>query len=57
MKAKIIMVGRVINGNPVNWSFDSYTNIPALNASGFGILYYGYTVKELEEIAGAQSNV
>jgi len=56
MKAKIIMVGRVINGSPVNWSFDSYTNIPALNASGLGTLYYGYTLKELEEIASAAGN-
>lgn len=50
MKAAIIRIGRIENGSPVNWSFDSYTNIPALSASGRGILYYGYTVSELEEI-------
>ena len=51
MKANIVKVGKVVNRNPVNWSFDSYTNIPALSASGDGILYYGYTVEELESIA------
>jgi len=50
MKAKIIQIGKVVNGNPVNWSFDSYTSIPALSVAGDGILYYGYTAKELEEI-------
>lgn len=56
MKAKIIKVGRVENGNPVDWSFDSYTNIPALDVSGEGILYYGYTIKELEEFEMAHLN-
>ena len=55
MKASIIQVGKVEDGNPVDWSFDSYTNIPALDISGMGILYYGYTAKELEEIAKAQA--
>ncbi len=50
MKANIIQVGRVVEGNLVNWSFDSYTNIPALSISGKGILYYGYTIEELENI-------
>jgi len=51
MRAAIIHVGRIENGSPVDWSFDSYTNIPALSVSGLGILYYGYTVNELEDIA------
>jgi hypothetical protein len=51
MKANIVQIGRVVNRNPVNWSFDSYTNIPALSISGKGILYYGYTIEELESIA------
>jgi|GEM_PF-5709145 len=51
MKANIVQVGRVVNRNLVNWSFDSFTNIPALRASGKGILYYGYTIEELELIA------
>ena len=51
MKARIILIGRVENGNLVDWSFDSFTAIPALSASGKGILYYGYTISELEEIA------
>ena len=51
MKVKIIRIGKVDNGNPVNWSFDSYTNIPALSVSGEGILYYGYTAIELELIS------
>ena len=50
MRAAIIHVGRIENGSPVDWSFDSYTNIPALSVSGRGILYYGYTVSELETI-------
>ncbi|MEO6000402.1 MAG: hypothetical protein ABIN89_26420 [Chitinophagaceae bacterium] len=50
MKTKIIQIGRIENGSPVNWSFDSYTSIPALSVSGEGILYYGYTARELEEI-------
>ena len=50
MKAKIIQIGTMENGNPVNWSFDSYTNIPALSVAGDGISYYGYSAKELEEI-------
>ena len=50
MKAKIILIGKIENGNPVNWSFDSYTSIPALSVAGNGILYYGHTAKELEEI-------
>ena len=50
MKTKIIQIGRMENGNPVNWSFDSYTSMPALSVSGEGILYYGYTARELEEI-------
>ena len=54
MKAKIIQVGKVVDRNPVNWSFESYSSIPALSISGKGILYYGYTVEELELIA--QSN-
>ena len=54
MKAKIIQIGKVINRNPVNWSFESYTLIPALSISGKGILYYGYTVEELELIAQAK---
>ena len=56
MKAKIILIGRVENGNPVDWSFDSFTTIPALTASGAGILYYGYTVEELENIWKMSSN-
>ena len=56
MKANIIQIGRVENRNPVNWSFDSYTKIPALDVSGKGILYYGYTVEELEEIAQRHAN-
>jgi hypothetical protein len=56
MKAKIILIGRVENGNPVDWSFDSFTTIPALTASGAGILYYGYTVEELEQIWKMSSN-
>ena len=51
MRAAIIHVGRIEEGSPVDWSFDSYTDIPALSVSGLGILYYGYTVHELEEIA------
>ena len=54
MKAKIIQIGKIINRNPVNWSFESYTLIPALSISGKGILYYGYTVEELELIAQAK---
>ena len=54
MKANIIQIGKVVDGNPMDWSFDSYTNIPALNPSGKGILYYGYTAKELEDIAQTQ---
>lgn len=50
MKAAIVRIGSIENGIPVNWSFDSYTDIPALSVSGHGILYYGYTVGELEEI-------
>lgn len=50
MRAAIIQIGRIEDGSPINWSFDSYTNIPALSVSGRGILYYGYTVSELEEI-------
>lgn len=50
MKANIIQIGRIVEGNPVNWSFDSYTKIPALSISGKGILYYGYTIEELENI-------
>ncbi len=50
MKAKIIKIGEIENGNPVGWSFDSYTNVPALQMSGRGTLYHGYSVKELEEI-------
>lgn len=45
-----------MNGDPVDWSFDSYTSIPALNVSGEGILYYGYTVEELAKIANADMN-
>jgi hypothetical protein len=51
MRANIVQIGRVVNRNPVNWSFDSYTNIPALSISGKGILYYGYTIEELESIS------
>lgn len=51
MKANILQIGTVENSNPVNWSFDSYTNIPALSISGKGILYYGYTIEELEIIS------
>ncbi|MEJ7770070.1 MAG: hypothetical protein WKF89_19790 [Chitinophagaceae bacterium] len=51
MKAAIIKIGRVVDGNPVGWSFDSYTSIPALSISGQGILYYGYTVQELGRIS------
>ncbi len=54
MKANIVQVGRIVNRNPVNWSFDSYTSIPALSISGKGILYYGYTVEELEAIANGK---
>lgn len=50
MKANIIQKGRIEDGNPVGWSFDSYTNIPALAVSPKGILYFGYTVEELEEV-------
>lgn len=56
MKAKIIRIGKIVNGDPVDWSFDSYTSIPALHASGEGILYYGYTVEELDDIARAEMN-
>jgi len=56
MKAKIIRIGKIVDGDPVDWSFDSYTSIPALNASGEGILYYGYTVEELDKIAKADVN-
>ena len=56
MKAKIIRIGKIVNGDPVDWSFDSYTNIPALNVSGEGILYYGYTVEELDNIASTKIN-
>jgi hypothetical protein len=51
MKAKIIKIGKIEDGNPVEWSFDSFTNIPALSVSGKGILYYGYTSDELEAIS------
>lgn len=54
MKAKIVQIGKIVNSNPVNWSFDSYSDIPALSISGKGILYYGYTVEELELIANAK---
>lgn len=50
MRAAIIQVGRIENGCPVDWSFDSFTSIPALSASGRGILYYGYTIDELQLI-------
>ncbi|MEJ7766961.1 MAG: hypothetical protein WKF89_04065 [Chitinophagaceae bacterium] len=51
MKVKIIQKGQIEEGNPKGWSFDSYTNIPALAVSGKGILYFGYTVEELERLA------
>ncbi len=54
MKANIVQVGSIVNRNPVNWSFDSYTDIPALSISGKGILYYGYTIEELEVIASGK---
>ncbi len=54
MKAKILQIGKIVNRNPVNWSFDSYSNIPALNITGKGILYYGYTIEELEWISKAK---
>lgn len=50
MKANIIKKGKVEEGNPIGWSFDSFTSIPALAISGKGILYYGYTVEELEQL-------
>ncbi|MEO6001272.1 MAG: hypothetical protein ABIN89_30755 [Chitinophagaceae bacterium] len=54
MKAKIIQIGKIVDRNPVNWSFESYAIIPALSISGKGILYHGYTVEELELISQAK---
>ena len=51
MKVKIIKTGKIEEGSPVEWSFDSFTTIPALSVSGKGILYYGYTIDELEAIS------
>lgn len=50
-KAVIVKVGRIENGQPVDFEFDCRDNpIPIINITENGILYAGHTLDELREI-------
>ena len=52
VKAKIIAVGHVINGQPENWSFDCEGKGAAIEITSAGqMLYAGYSIAELEKIS------
>ena len=52
MKAEIINYGYVENGIPQWWAFDCKNKVPGIEHKNDGtILYSGYTVNELRELA------
>ena len=52
MKAKILRKGLVIGNEPMFWAFNCLETVPAVEVRADGtVLYGGYTVDELREIA------
>ena len=52
MKAEILNYGYVKNGVPYRWAFDCKNKVPGIERKNNGtILYGGYTVDELKELA------
>ena len=54
IKAKIVTIGTVDGNEPRGWTFDGLGRIPALAITPRGLLYGGYTIDELREIAKSQ---
>ena len=49
-KAKILKVGQIIYGIPINWHFDCGRTVDTIEVKDDRVLYGGYTVDELQQI-------